>query len=304
MMMQHLEHYLLARRSAGYKMQKHECLLRGYARQADAACETHVRRETAIAWASQSKTPGQRERRLAYLIRFARWLHVEDPKHEIPPSGVFSDGKNPRRMPKIYSPQEIQLIMDAALKLPSTNPLRPRLYWTLFGLLAATGLRISEALNLTFDDITPDGLVIRQTKFRKSRLVPIDESVRAALDAYIALRRKIGGGQPFLFLSRRKQRLSYHTVLSTFLRLVKRLKMHDETGNVGARLHDFRHTFAVRALERAPKAGADVASHILALSTYLGHACVANTYWYLHTSPELLDGIADACERLMREDAS
>lgn len=303
MMSQLLNRYLQARRAAGYKMHKPERILRGYARQADAAGESHVRRERAIAWASQSSTPGQRERRIAYLNRFARWLFVEDPKHEIPPTGIFSAGKCPRRMPRIFTAQEIQQIMEAALSLPNTNPLRPQLYWTLFGLLAATGLRISEALNLTFDDITPDGLVIRQTKFRKSRLVPIDASVRTALDAYIARRRKIGGAQPYLFLSRRKQRLAYHTVLGTFLRLVKKLGLHEATGNIGARLHDFRHTFAVRALERAPQADGDVAAHILALSTYLGHTCVAHTYWYLHTSPELLDGIADACERLMREDA-
>lgn len=304
MMIQLLDRYLHARRSAGYKMEKHERILRGYAQHADAVGENHVRRETAIAWASQSKTPGQRERRIAYLKRFALWLHVEDPEHEIPPVGIFSADKYPRRMPKIFSKHEIKQIMDAALRLSTTNPLRPMLYWTLFGLLASTGIRISEALNLTFDDITPEGLVIRQTKFRKTRLVPIDESVHAALAAYISQRRKIGGAQPYLFLSRRKQRLSYHTVLGTFLRIVRDLGMRDASGSVGPHIHDFRHTFAVRALEHGPKADGDVSSHILALSTYLGHSCVANTFWYLHTSPELLDGIADACELLMQEDAS
>jgi integrase len=165
----------------------------------------------------------------------------------------------------------------------------------MFGLLAATGLRVSEALRLKLGDVTDDGLVIRETKFRKSRLVPLHPTVRDALTTYLAERTRFQTLDDSVFISLRGWKLAYGTVVGTFLAIVRDLGLRGHRGR-GPRIHDLRHTFAVRSLERCAMERATVARHVLALSTYLGHAHIADTYWYLQATPELLGGIADATE--------
>ncbi len=169
---------------------------------------------------------------------------------------------------------------------------------TLLGLIAATGLRISEALALRLDDITTAGLVIRQTKFRKSRLVPVHGTTRCALGAYLIAREKRAGDDDAVFLSEWETGLRHPTVITTFLALVRGSGIHPGAGKRGPRIHDLRHTFAVRSLEECTGDREAVARHMLALSTYLGHAHLVDTYWYLQATPRLLADVAAQSEAL------
>jgi integrase len=178
------------------------------------------------------------------------------------------------------------------------------MYATLFGLLAATGMRISEALALLLGDVTTDGLIIRNTKFRKSRLLPLHDTTRQMLDDYLSARLRLGTLDGALFVSTTGKAPSYSTVESIFLKLMRTIGVRGEPSQPGPRIHDLRHTFAVRSLEQCGHDRNAVARHIVALSTYLGHAHVTDTYWYLHATPTLMERIAEAGEALHREYAS
>ena len=292
MLMNDVDHYLALRRAAGFQLRVTEGLLRDFARTAAGVDPTHVRGTTAVTWAAKAPSLRQRDRRLKTVIQFARHLHAEDPRHEIPPGDVFA-GPRRRRVPHIFTANQVAQILAEAGRLGPAESLRPHTYRTLFGLLAVCGLRISEALGLELGDVTQDGLLIRQTKFRKSRLVPMHPSAWMAVNDYLRQRRRIVGDSPHLFVSLRGRQLAYSTAVSTFLTILRSIGLRAEAGATGPRLHDLRHTFAVRALESCPLD--HVASCMQAMSTYLGHAKLADTYWYLHATPQLMSGIADAC---------
>jgi integrase/recombinase XerD len=175
------------------------------------------------------------------------------------------------------------------------------LFSTLIGLLAATGLRIAEALGLCFQDITPDGLVIRETKFRKSRLVPLHPTTRTALEEYLAKRTRLTIADDHLFVSLRHRPLRRTTVYPTFRRLLAAAGLPRIPGRSKPRLIDFRHTFASNVLLTSPEGRDHIGRHMLALTTYLGHAHVRSTFWYLERSPQLMGDIAQACERFVEE---
>jgi len=257
-----------------------------------------VRQQTAIEWAAQAPSPAQRDRRLGMVRRFAAHARAEDSVHERIPRHVFAHRRT-RPLPYLLSGRELQQLLAATAQLRPRGSLRPLTYYTLFGLLAATGLRISEALHLTLDDLTPDGLVIRQTKFRKNRLVPVHETTTAALDRYVARRHAVPGGDAHFFVSTTGRPLTYPMVNGTFHFLLRFVELRATSRDQrGPRIHNLRHGFAVRALECAAGDTGDrdrIAQHALALSTYLGHAHVADTYWYLHATPHLMRSIADAC---------
>ncbi|MGH2357015.1 MAG: tyrosine-type recombinase/integrase, partial [Candidatus Limnocylindria bacterium] len=179
-----IDSYVAVRRAVGFELTVDVGLLRSFARFATDRVETYVRRQTAIDWAAQAPSPAQRERRLGMVRRFAAHARAEDPAHELVPRHVFAH-KRTRPLPYLFSPRELEQLLAATARLRPNASLRPLNYYTLFGLLAATGLRISEALHLALDDVTPDGLIIRQTKFRKSRLVPVHETTAVALDRYL-----------------------------------------------------------------------------------------------------------------------
>ena len=170
----------------------------------------------------------------------------------------------------------------------------------MLSLIACTGLRISEALKLELSDLTEDGLLIRATKFQKSRLVPLHDSANHSLQQYIAARCRFAPTASTLFVSRNGGKLTYPTVIRTFLILARSTGLRGGPGQTGCRLHDLRHTFAVRSLEQCPSDRRSVARHMAALSTYLGHAHVSDTYWYLQATPKLLGDIATAAEALHR----
>lgn len=160
-------------------------------------------------------------------------------------------------------------------------------------------MRIAEALALQIDDVTADGLVVRQTKFQKSRLLPLHATARLALDRYLVARRSLTTTDRALFVSVAGQSLPYNTVRRIFLQLLDRTNLRGAYSGRDPRIHDLRHTFAVRSLEQCRHDRAAVARHIVALSTYLGHAHVTDTYWYLQATPVLMGQIAEAGEALL-----
>jgi len=298
-----VDRYLALRRALGYTLATAEPLLRSFARYADARGETHIRRATAHDWAALARTPRQRGRRLRLLRGLAGFLHAEDPQHELPPAPLVCLNP-PRVLPYLFSPDTIQRLVHAAGQLPPRPSLRPQTFQTLFGLLAVTGLRISETLALRLGDLTPDGLVIRETKFHKSRLVPLHATAAAALAAYLEPRLRVRTADDHLFVSLKRTPLCYATVCRVFRHLCAALQLPRSPEGRRPRLHDLRHAVAVRMLEAGPHARAEVTPHVLATSTYLGHASLRSTYWYLQASPQLLGDIAGASEAWMRGEAA
>ena len=293
-----VESYLAVRRAAGFTLSNAEYLLRSFASFATNQNQTHIRTATAIDWASQAKSVAQRHTRYQTVCHFAQYLRVEDSRHESPPENHFGYRKT-RRVPYIYSRDEINSLILAATKLPSSDSLLPKTYAALISLLAATGLRISEALHLLVSDITPDGLLIRKTKFQKTRLVPLHDTAVAGLGRYLACRQGAHRGGDHVFISDEGEPLFYWKVHSVFRTLVKSAGLKPAGGR-RARIHELRHTFAVRALESSPTGRQRIGQHMLALATYLGHVNINATYWYLETTPELLRDIAVVTENFVQ----
>ena len=296
MLIQAIDSYLQLRRAAGFQLRYTEALLKEFACLAAERGEVHIKTGTAIAWAARATSLKQRARRLNSLILFARYIRAEDAEHEVPPNGVFAHHPRSRPRPHIYTPTEIAAILAEAKQLPPAGSLRPHTFYTLFGLVAACGLRISEALALQIDDIRPDGLYIRETKFRKSRLVPLHPTTSKQLALYLDRRQQLTRVEAHVFVSLRKKPLRYPTVNETFLFCVRKLGLRAGPGQPGPRLHDARHTFASRALESSPDEPSRISKHMLALSTYLGHTRITDTYWYLQSTTHLMTGIADDCQ--------
>ncbi len=299
-MLSAVDAYLALRRTAGFAMQTAEYLLKSFAVFATTRGESHVRVRTAIDWAALGPSVAQRDARLRAVCRFVRVMRIEDPGHEEPPAHYFGARKK-RRLPHIYSAQEIDRLIAAARRLPPEHGLRPQTYATFIALLAVTGLRISEALKLDVADITPDGLLIRQTKFRKTRLVPLHDTAAAGLARYLQRRRPRSGDDP-VFIGRHGGRLRYQAVKDTFDRLVSKADIRPAPGSRRPRLHDLRHTFAVRALQASPPGRTGAGRHMVALATYLGHVNIYSTYWYLEATADLMRDVATAGEAFLLGD--
>ena len=296
--------YVDLHREVGFKFRLQECLLRHFARFAEPRGDEVVRTETVLAWAQEAPSVEQRRDRVAVVRRFALRMQPEDGRHEVPPARAFGRLARRRRVPHIFTTEEISQLLAAASRLGPAGSPRAETHVTLFALLACTGLRISEALALELEDITSNGLVIRNTKFRKSRLVPLHSTARAGLERYLAYRVRRCCTSNAVFLSLRDGKMSYPRVNQVFLALLRSLGLRGAPGTPGPCLHDLRHTFAVRALESAPDDGEAVGRHVLALSTYLGHAHPSDTYWYLQATPKLMAGVASAAEHFFVGGAS
>lgn len=289
---QNLVDYLQLRRSLGHELAEARWLLPGFVAYLDAHASPTVTIEAALAWAQQSQTgrvTSVGPRRMTAVRGFARYLAGIHADTEIPPPSLMPHRQRWRR-PFIYTPADIEALMSRA-RDSITSPLRAGTYDTLIGLLAASGLRIGEAIKLDRSDIdwSQGVLLIRESKFGKSRLVPLHGSAMAALARHAELRDELQQRpkEPSFFVSLTRKRLSYAVVSQTFRQLV-------EAAGIGAgapstpRLHDLRHTFAVRTLLSWYRTDEDVQAKIPSLSTYLGHREPASTYWYLSAAPELL----------------
>jgi integrase len=289
---QALVDYLALRRSLGHELAEAGWLLPRFVAYLEAHESATVTIEAALAWAQHSATDTVTTvgpRRMTAARGFARYLAGVDPSTQVPPLGLMPHRQRWRR-PFIYTPADIATVMSQA-RNSIESPLRAATYHTLIGLLAASGLRIGEAIKLDRIDIDWDQgvLLIRESKFGKSRLVPLHTSSMQALTDYARLRDDLQPrpAQPSFFVSLTNNRLLYAVVSHTFRLLVDRC-------GIGAcapsppRLHDLRHTFAVQTLLRWYRSDEDVQTKIPSLSTYLGHREPASTYWYLSAAPELL----------------
>ena len=292
---QALADYLRLRHSLGHELAEAGWLLPGFVAYLDARGLPTVTIEAALAWAQQApKSPAGRAttvgpRRMTAARGFARYLSGIDASTEVPPLGLMPR-RAPWRRPFIYSVADIDALLEAARRT-IVSPLRAATYQALIGLLAASGLRIGEAIKLDRSDLdrAQGVLLIRESKFGKSRLVPLHPSSMQALEGYARIRDQLQprAAEPAFFVSLSRKRLLYAVVQLTFRQLI---------GNAGIgagapsppRLHDLRHTFAVRTLLGWYRAGEDVQAKIPSLSTYLGHREPASTYWYLSAAPELL----------------
>lgn len=302
----HATNYLNEKRQLGFGLRTPGYSILSFARYVDALnSQAPLTIEIMADWARQDQgntgKPSTWARRLKHLRSFCRYLQQFEPRTEVPDDSIF--GRIGQRLaPHIYSEQEIIDLLAAAHKLGSFIPgLRGATYETLFGLIASTGLRVSEAVHLLDLDVDLKSgmLTIRQTKFAKSRHVPMHPSTVDALRQYQLQRNyhiEVSDEMPF-FVGARGQRLgqplSMGQVRHVFISLRNQLGWINRGAHSGPRIHDLRHTFIVRRVLLWQAQGLDVDQQMLALSTYVGHAMVTNTYWYLTGIPELMAGAAD-----------
>jgi integrase len=298
-----LEEYLAVRRHLGFELRRPARLLRNFVAFLEANEAAYITHALAVRWAEQpgDAQPATWAGRLGMVRRFARWRRTTDPRTEIPPDGLLPERYH-RHPPYLYSDEEIERLLAAAAELPCANGLKACSYATLFGLLAVTGLRVSEALMLdrTDVDLAQATLTIRRTKFGKSRLVPIHRSTREALERYGEQRTRVfpQPATPAFFLSERGGRITEWSARYTFAKLSQRIGLRAAASGHGRgpRIHDMRHRFAARTLIHWYRTGVDVERELPRLATYLGHVHVNETYWYLEAVPELLQL---ASQRLM-----
>jgi integrase len=290
---QAIDDYIRLRRSLGFKLRDRADDLRNFAVFMEQKAAPYVTTELAMEWATQSADhqPSGWAQRLGFVRVFARHWHATDPRTEIPPAGLLPF--RPRRArPYLYSEREIQKLLAAALKLSPSQGLRPRTYYCLFGLLAVAGLRIGEALKLEQPDVDlGEGiLTIRQTKFGKTRLVPLHTSTRDVMADYARRRDRFqrNPSSPCFFLNDHGRWLDGSAVRRTFYDLSRQIGLRGPEDHKGPRLHDFRHRFAVRTLVEWYRSNEDIERRLPVLSTFLGHGHVADTYWYLSVEPELM----------------
>jgi integrase/recombinase XerD len=299
-----LADYLTMRRALGYKMDKTERLLGQFAAFAEDRGETHVRTETALAWATLP--PGAdaiwTSRRLAEVRIFARHLRALDGASEVPPDDLLP-ARGRRATPYLYTSQEIADLMRATEILRGSHV--QATYRTLIGLLAVTGMRIGEAIGLDQGDFDAGGgiVTIRHGKFDKARALPLHPTTVAALDDYLRrVDRPRQAGTPALLISSAGKRLRYGTVHWTFQKLLHHCGIAPRSATCRPRIHDLRHSFAVNTIVDDYRSG-DPGSRLAILSTYLGHADPGDTYWYLSAAPELLGLAGERLERHLRGDA-
>jgi integrase/recombinase XerD len=297
-----LTDYLALQRALGFKLDQAEELLRRFVAFMGKQKATTITTTLALQWAQQPHdgSSNWHARRLEAVRGFARYLVDEDPRTEIPAPGLLTRTRR-RETPHIYSDQEILALMHHARLVYTT--LGAATYTTMIGLLSATGMRIGEVLRLDRRDVDLDGLVIlvRESKFLRTRRVPIHETTAAALRAYAEVRDRLlpcPRTQAF-FAGRCGVRLGHANVCSTFHEIAAAAGVKPR-GRRAPRLHDIRHTFAVRTIREWYRHGTDVEQRIPWLSTYMGHVGVSSTYWYLTATPELLALAARRLERRAR----
>ena len=290
-----VDSYLAMRRTLGYQLRDTEAILRDFATFADGKKDSHIVTQTVLEWIRRaSGSPLRSCVRLRTVVRFARYLQAEDQRHEVPPENAFGRHRPQRRPPFLFTTAEVAALVCAARALEPQGALRPHLYSTLFGLIACTGLRISEALNLQIDDVTSDGLVVRNAKFAKSRLLPLHPSAKSQLEHYLEHRSQEASTCPFVFISGKGAQLHANTVRHVFRRLVDTLGIAHSTRR--PRVHDLRFYFANQVLMHSPADHQGISRHMVALTTYVGHRDARNSYWYLEATPALFSRIAERCE--------
>ncbi len=285
--------YLEMRRALGFKLRLAGAALYDFVSFLEQEGTSYITTELALRWATgpQGVQPAQWANRLSFVRTFTRYWNATDPRTEIPPLSLLPY-RYQRCIPYIYNSEEIRRLLEAAKNLQPETGLKRWTYYTLFGLLAVTGLRISEAISLNCEEVDLERgiLTIHDAKFRKSRFVPVHISTRNRLKQYAHHRghylpNRISSN---FFVSEKGKPLKDFTVRWTFVKLSRQIGLRGPSDSSGPRLHDFRHRFAASTLMYWYRSGLDVEQRLPTLSTYLGHAHVADTYWYLSAVPELL----------------
>jgi integrase len=298
-----LADYLRIRRALGYKLERAEKLLLQYLEYLEALGAEQITIENAVVWATLpavGKDGHWWAFRLSVLRGFAKYLHALDERHQVPPADLLPNRVH-RASPYLYSQQEILALMDATSALH--GELRQATYRTLIGLLSVTGIRVGEAIRLDRHDLDlrHGALTVRDTKFGKSRELPVHGSTIDALRSYLRRRDRLCP-EPVsdaALISPAGTRLLYTNIHSTFRELRRRAGLAARSAACRPRIHDVRHTFAVRTLLGWYREDVEVPPRLPLLSTYLGHVHPKSTYWYLTAAPELL---ALAAERLERSE--
>jgi len=304
---QHLNDYLKLRRQLGYKLQEAESLLRNFISFAEQEGAGVITSKLAIRWAARPNIkPAQGGSRLSAVRRFAAYVSAHDKRTEVPAQKLLPYHLC-RRDPYPYSDEDVQRLINAARQIDPSGQIKGPTLATLFGLLAVTGMRVSEALVLDGGDVDVNRalLTIRLAKGNKSRIVPLHPSTIAALRHYASIRDSVYPRRPgpSFFVWDGGDRLVYDTVNRWFLLVACQVGLRKPGDRRGPRVHDLRHYFAIRTLLNWYQSGADVEAHLPELATYLGHVHVRDCYWYLSTVPELLKLATLRWERAEKGDA-
>lgn len=285
--------YLRLRRALGFKLEREGQLLAQFVSYLEATGAARVTSEAAITWARTpaNAQPNHWAKRLGIVRKFAAYLQTIEPETEVPPE-VFPARRH-RPAPYLWSQNDICRLLESARELPS--PMRAATYETLFGLLAASGMRVGEAVALQRHDVELGAgvITIREAKFDRSRLVPLHPTTTAALGRYAAARDRLcpRPRSNAFFLSGSGTALARSDVSKTLRKITAAIGLRTEA--VRPRVHDLRHSFAVHTLIAWQRSRVNIDEHIVVLSTYLGHVSPAGTYWYLSASPELMELAAE-----------
>jgi integrase/recombinase XerD len=295
--------YLAMRRALGFKLQRHEAHLQDFV----GFMQRHrVRRVTGkwmVRWVREnpSTDPSYQGLRFGAIRGFAIYHSTVDPRTEVPPADLMPRTHGRNRF-YLYSDEEVQRLLAETLKhRVGATSISRWVRYTLYGLLSVTGLRIGEALRLNLVDVDLDQgiLTIRDSKFGKSRLVPLHPSTCTALRRYLQRRNDYFNRrdiEPF-FVSRYGTRMRHNDAWKSLVRLSRKIGLRGPSDRRGPRLHDFRHRVAVQAMLRCYRSGVDPERRLPALSTYLGHSDLRHTYWYLHQNPALMKQAIGRLER-------
>lgn len=296
---EHLTDYLRVRRALGFKLKQAGELLPDFVGHLDARHAAHVTSRVAVAWATQPRDthPAWWRQRLVVVRGFAKYLHTLDRRHQVPPLDLLP-AQRARSIPYVYSDEDVQALLQGTASL--RHPFRTLTYRTLFGLIAATGMRVGEAVALDVQDVDPKRAVlqIRKSKFDKSRQLPLHPTTVRALASYLHRRAPCKRRSPSLFCSTTGTRLFYQNVHDTFLHVLYAAGLGERSPR--PTIHDLRHTFAIRTVLDWHRAGLDVEARLPSLSTYLGHIGPSSTYWYLTAVPELMEVAVGRLERFSK----
>ena len=308
---QRVEQYLAQRKRFGTGLSDGPVrTLRRFARFADSRGVNRLTTELFLCWKQQFGSAGRQAwvSRLSHVRIFARWLQSVDPRTEVPPRGLITAHRG-RPRPYIYTDEEIAAIVTEAARLPSNYGLRGPTHATLFGLLAVTGLRISEAVGLDDGDVDMDAamLNVRHAKNDRSRVLAIAPCTVERLVQYRSWRDRMIGtvDTAAFFVGERRRRVSTGSAQYNFAQVGQRIGLREAKppgrSGWGPRLHDLRHTLAVRTLIDWFRTGLDPDREMYKLSTWLGHKSPAETYWYLEAVPELLQLATERAERSLSQ---
>lgn len=295
-LVQHAALYLEGRRASGYDSRDIGNRLRSFVEYCRDVRTRVITTDAAIAWASIGASRRARIRRLRAVRELALFARLEDARHEVPPAGYFGRERPVRPAPYILTNDEVAALVRGARESTASGTAESQVLETLLGVLACTGMRIGEALKLRCADVTSAGVLIRLSKRGRGRLLPLHGTAQRALKDYLRWRRRQPSVDDRLFVSARGVGVSYDWAHDSFRRLARFLGLEERRSGRRLGLHALRHAFAVRALERGPAGRDSVGLHMKAVSEYLGHALLCDTYWYYEGTPELLVDVMKECE--------